>query len=208
MSHSIAELAKAMYSDPNTLRRIEMERVISKHEEQRNGFIQHVKEIMVREIAQCMLEKGFVSFKESYTPDGKRLVCEALVFDESRVNKEATGNCVIVEDGGRSGPFGVRAEGDEVRCERILEAVKEGAGVSLEELKGRLRLRNIVFSRFIVAKELYIRTCMSLYDIAVFLERDYKSIPYYLSRYEEDYRHSKTFRELADKIGGFIDGEI
>ncbi len=96
---------------------------------------------------------------------------------------------------------------EEEKRRKVLDAVQKGGGVTMEQLRGKSRWRDIVFCRFIAAKELYSRTCMSMSDIAELLGRDVKSVPYYLQRYNEDYGSTRYFRELADRIGGLIDGE-
>lgn len=96
---------------------------------------------------------------------------------------------------------------DEEKRRKVLDAVQKGGGVTMEQLRGKSRWRDIVFCRFIAAKELNSRTCMSMSDIAELLGRDVKSVPYYLQRYNEDYCSTRYFRELADRIGGLIDGE-
>lgn len=96
---------------------------------------------------------------------------------------------------------------DEEKRRKVLDAVQKGGGMTMEQLRGKSRWRDIVFCRFIAAKELYSRTCMSMSDIAELLGRDVKSVPYYLQRYNEDYGSTRYFRELADRIGGLIDGE-
>lgn len=92
--------------------------------------------------------------------------------------------------------------------DRVLHVINEVAGVTLCELKGRSRIRKIVFCRFIAAKELYSRTKMTMIDIAGLMERDIKSIHYYIARYDEDYKSFANFRLMADRIGGLVDGEV
>lgn len=90
--------------------------------------------------------------------------------------------------------------------ERVLSAIQEAAGVTLEELKGKSRTRMVVFCRFIAAKELYSRTCMSMSDIAELLGRDVKSVRYYMGMYEVNSRNFREFRELAGRIAGLLEG--
>lgn len=100
-----------------------------------------------------------------------------------------------------------RDVGEKMR-DRVLYAIQEVTGVTFGELKGKSRIRKIVFCRFIAAKELYSRTKMTMVDIAELMERDLKSIPYYLTRYQEDYKSFANFRQMADRIGDLIDGEV
>lgn len=89
--------------------------------------------------------------------------------------------------------------------DNVLRSIREVAGVSLEDLKGRSRKRDVVFCRFVAAKELYGRTTMSMTDISELMNRDIKSISYYLTRYNEDYKSFAKFRKLADKVREQVD---
>ena len=95
---------------------------------------------------------------------------------------------------------------DEEKRRKVLDAVQKGGGVTMEQLRGKSRWRDIVFCRFIAAKELYSRTCMSMSDIAELLGRDVKSVRYYMGMYEVNSRNFREFRELAGRIAGLLDG--
>lgn len=95
---------------------------------------------------------------------------------------------------------------EEEKRRKVLDAVQKGGGVTMEQLRGKSRWRDIVFCRFIAAKELYSRTCMSMSDIAELLGRDVKSVRYYMGMYEVNSRNFREFRELAGRIAGLLEG--
>ncbi|MBQ9638826.1 MAG: hypothetical protein IJV22_04645 [Bacteroidales bacterium] len=98
--------------------------------------------------------------------------------------------------------------GRERMCAAVVEAIGEVAAVSVEDLKGGSRRRDIVFCRFIVARELYKRTCMDYQAIAKWMGKDVGMIAYYVRRYEEDYNAYPKFRELAKKVEVLLNGEV
>lgn len=108
---------------------------------------------------------------------------------------------------GQNHPGAVRSEDDDKAREIVLSVIREAEGVTLEELKGRSRVRLVVFCRFIAAKELYSRTNMTMIDIADLMERDIKSIRYYLFRYDEDFRYFSNFRQMAEKMRLILDAK-
>lgn len=148
-------------------------------------------------VARC-IELGFKTHN-ARPENGSSIEYEVIYMEDGSIRIEgrqaiATGN----DDNCR--------KRDEDMRGKVLEAICKGGCVTIEELKGSRRCRNIVFCRFIVAKELYTRTSMSLSDIAELLGRNLKSVHYYLQKYNDDYVATECFRELADKIGGIIDG--
>lgn len=148
---------------------------------------------------------GFV--KHGVTPeDGSVVEYEVTDMDDGSINVEGWQYV-------KEGVFDCLAEREEEKAamektrESVISAIQEAAGVTLECMNGKSRTRMVVFCRFIAAKELYSRTTMTMIDIAELIGRDTKSIHYYITRYNDDYKSFAKFRRLADKIGGLVDAK-
>ena len=84
--------------------------------------------------------------------------------------------------------------------EKIIQTVCKIWNVSLDDVCGRGRKQDIVYTRMTIAYFLRQHTILSTTEIGRLINRDHSSIVHYLKAYDSEFRFNKDFRNFAKRI--------
>ena len=86
--------------------------------------------------------------------------------------------------------------------DKIIQTVCETWNRSLDDVCGRSRKQESVYTRMTIAHFLRQYTTLSTIEIGNLINRDHATITHYLKAYELEFRFNKDFRNFAKRIEG------
>ena len=84
--------------------------------------------------------------------------------------------------------------------DKIIQTVCKTWNRSLDDVCGRSRKQEIVFTRMTTAYFLRQYTTLSTTEIGNLINRDHATIFHYLKAYDSEFRFNKDFRNFAERI--------
>lgn len=84
--------------------------------------------------------------------------------------------------------------------DKIIQTVCKTWNRSLDDVCGRSRKQEIVYTRMTIAYFLRQYTTLSTTEIGNLINRDHATISYYLKAYDSEFRFNKDFRNFAERI--------
>lgn len=84
--------------------------------------------------------------------------------------------------------------------DKIIQTVCKIWNVSLDDVCGRSRKQEIVYTRMTTAYFLRQYTTLSTTEIGTLINRDHATIIHYLKAYDSEFRFNKDFRNFAERI--------
>ena len=84
--------------------------------------------------------------------------------------------------------------------DKIIQAVCKIWNVSLDDVCGRSRKQDVVYTRMTIAYFLRQYTTLSTTEIGRLINRDHSTIVHYLKTYDSEFRFNKDFRNFAERI--------
>lgn len=89
--------------------------------------------------------------------------------------------------------------------DRIIQTVCRTWNMSLDDVCGRSRKQEVVYTRMMIAHFLRQYTSLSTTEIGKLIGRDHSTILHYLATYESEFRFNKDFRNFAKSIKEELD---
>lgn len=77
--------------------------------------------------------------------------------------------------------------------------------MSLDDVCGRSRKQEVVYTRMMIAHFLRQYTPLSTTEIGALISRDHSTVIYYLKAYESEFRFNEEFRNFAKSIKEELD---
>lgn len=84
--------------------------------------------------------------------------------------------------------------------DKVIQAVCRKWNVSIDDVCGRSRKQEVVYTRMIIAYFLRQYTTLSTTKIGRLINRDHSTIIHYLKTYDSEFRFNKDFRNFAESI--------
>lgn len=84
--------------------------------------------------------------------------------------------------------------------DKIIQTVCKTWNRSLDDVCGRSRKQDVVYTRMTIAHFLRKYTKLSTTEIGKLINRDHATILYYLKAYDSEFRFNKDFRNFAERI--------
>ena len=84
--------------------------------------------------------------------------------------------------------------------DKIIQTVCRKWNVSIDDVCGRSRKQEVVYTRMIIAYFLRQYTTLSTTKIGRLINRDHSTIIHYLKAYDSEFRFNKDFRNFAERI--------
>ena len=89
--------------------------------------------------------------------------------------------------------------------DKIIQTVCKIWNVSLGDVCGRSRKRDVVYTRMTIAYFLRQYTKLSTTEIGNLINRNHATIIHYLKAYDSEFRFNKDFRNFAESIKEVLD---
>ena len=89
--------------------------------------------------------------------------------------------------------------------DKIIQTVCRKWNVSIDDVCGRSRKQEVVYTRMIIAYFLRQYTTLSTTKIGRLINRDHSTIIHYLKTYDSEFRFNKDFRNFAESIKEELD---
>ena len=84
--------------------------------------------------------------------------------------------------------------------DKIIQTVCKTWNRSLDDVCGRSRKQDVVYTRMTIAYFLRRHTTLSTTEIGRLINRDHSTIVHYLKTYDSEFRFNKEFRNFAKSI--------
>lgn len=84
--------------------------------------------------------------------------------------------------------------------DKIIQTVCKAWNRSLEDVCGKSRKQEVVYTRITIAYVLRRYTTLSIKRIGRLINRDHSTIIHYLKAYDSEFRFNKDFRNFAKRI--------
>ena len=84
--------------------------------------------------------------------------------------------------------------------DKIIQTVCKIWSTSLDDVCGKSRKQDVVYTRMTIAYFLRRHTILSTTEIGRLINRDHSTIIHYLKAYDSEFHFNETFRNFADEI--------
>lgn len=89
--------------------------------------------------------------------------------------------------------------------DKIIQTVCKIWSVSLDDVCGRCRKRELVFARMTIANFLREYTPLSTTEVGALISRNHSTVIHYIKTYKDEFRFNKDFRNFAESIKEELD---
>ena len=89
--------------------------------------------------------------------------------------------------------------------DKIIQTVCKIWSTSLDDVYGKSRKQDVVYTRMTIAYFLRRHTILSTTEIGRLINRDHSTIVYYLKVYDSEFRFNEEFRNFAERIKEVLD---